>query len=117
MCYECSFLEHKKKQTYVASNRKVHYLANFTKYSQQENSFVSPRNAGVFRNKLSFTWELIPLISVLSMDIAVRKLEKDIVLHMSQIDFVELARVTGCHLVLLTALSLEERGVNWCQAS
>lgn len=43
------------------------------------------------------------------MDIAVRKLEKSITLSISQNDFeIELARVAGVHLVLLTALLLGE---------
>lgn len=44
---------------------------------------------------------------VLPMDIAVRKLEKSITLSISQNDFeIEVARVAGVHLVLLTALLL-----------
>lgn len=52
------------------------------------------------------------------MDIAIRKLEKCITPSISQTDFaVEGARVAGIHMVLLTALVLEEHGGSWCQAS
>ena len=96
-----------EKQSYVETNRKVHYWTNFSKYFWQENSYITPRNAGVLRNEQ----ELFPFISALSMNIAVKKLEKYITLSISQIDFkVELGRVAGGHPVLLTALLLEAHG-------